>query len=282
MLLTPEHLQRLGGAEAFRAPWKGLQAPIFFREMGPCLLIKVSGISKFDLELRTDFRDSLRPFPNLWLLGQFSESRILATHDMGWAVAWLKDALRLQAEQRTRKRSMPESKAIHPLVASKVLRRHPPSFLAGRVRPAESVGDSCSVAFDLFGEGLSGKPDNAAWTVYGEPGPDGTLQGRLLVGSPREERAHVVFDPLRDGYDGAIAEQSSLPREKRATRQFRCPRCDGRLFRLRATLTYSDDLLETLDAKQRERVWDFFDWFQLAGMCVACQWKGFVADIECA
>ena len=146
-------------------------------------------------------------------------------------------------------------------------------------RQACDVGHECATHFWI-------QPNEKvleAYTVYGRGTRElPTLVGPVRVGSLKSERAVFEFDPAVDGWDGeGQSPERLLKREAPRLRQFACPECKGRLFRLRAAFEYplDDELADDPAAWARRQDW--FTWFWLVGHCASCEWVGVVAEAEC-
>jgi hypothetical protein len=123
-----------------------------------------------------------------------------------------------------------------------------------------------------------------AFAVYGTPMRDTNQLGSpIRVGAVRRERAAFTFDMESDGWDGEFSTRERLLRpHPRRTKQFVCPECQGRMFKLRAAFEYPLDGELASDKAAWSHRQDYFTWFWLLARCAACDWRGTVGDCECA
>lgn len=287
---TRDRLARLGGPDLlrnFKTPFTPHRKWTRCIEIGDAVLFVTDpwDLASDNREQRE--RGGLSSDPACWLLGMCSRANMLAVQHTDWMEKEVERAKEYYAEEALRKAE--EKRAKHRPAKSlrrwlDELRTRPPRFLrdasASPARGPNPVpgGHASVTQFEIGGTALGGGGE--ALTLYGRAVRGaGTLGSPIRAGSMQQERAVFTFSLARDGYDGEYGHNG---RELLARlSQFKCPRCDGRLFFLRAVLEYPEDLGE-LSADEQKRAEDFFTWFWLHARCAACQWEGLAADVECA
>ncbi len=294
MLLGPHVMDKLGGLTSIlsfsRKYDLGLQTQ--FHEFPNGRVFRCGAApDKDDIDSREWERSVLEETSSLGvdeLLYLFSKVGILDIQNMDWVPGSLQKLL----DNRTSKKSSraqqqrlarEQREATRALFAD--LRSRPPSCI--RLTP-KHVHDA--KAFRRLGHNeewvtafdLRGRDDADALTLHGRPTSDKLILGSpIRAGSLDADRAALSFDAYLHGWDGAQVEPGAKADTPKLM-QLKCPKCDGRHFRLRAFFEYADDTASSLDEKDLDRAEDFFTWFSLDARCVACSWKGTVADIETA
>lgn len=287
--LSKGHVNAIGGIDALRAPWlRFVHGPLIVDIDGGALIAK-GPLSKW----------SLHPEPSpsycidrtvddfsVWFLSLFAARNMLAVQNTDWLA---KEHDRIEAFQRRQRERSPETPRPSRSLSSWLsqLSKKPPRCIRdvavparnGRGKQAPGHPGAGTTLFEIRVRG-----EDKPLTVYGRPLADDTgLGSPIMVGSLKLERAVFMFEALLDGWDGENSgnAESPFPLDRPRLVQFKCPRCDGRHFHLRAAFEYPDDLDE-LNDQERARTEDFFTWFWILGRCSGCQWEGTIADIECA
>jgi hypothetical protein len=287
-LLDASRLEQLGGIEAlkpFVVGSEGLQ----LESHGTHVIIWTNRLATwhFDDCLESSDGEDHLSFAAEGLLHLFAKAGMLPVQNMDWVLAqtevWRREAdpkTRSKLAQPVRVRGRPMSEWLQHL------QTRPPRWLAG-CAAAPSTGLPPKFA-DQFHPGcvhfaISPPEGKSALTLYGAPIGSPVLVGSpVLAGSPSRDRAVAVFDQLSDGWDAqCVLEEDRPPIQACRVHQFKCPSCDGRLFRLRAILEYPDDLDE-LPERDKARAEEFFTWLWIVATCASCNWCGIAADVECA
>jgi len=286
-LLGPSMLKRMGGLEALPLTWPEKNAIKVTPLEGGAALVRTHRLSVDDFNTETwKYEEDIAE--RSWLLYLFAKAGLTIEQNLQWypeyVAATEKQAKEAPPSPADQQRQLREQRAAARALFVD-LRSCPPSCINLTPKPVlddkalRRLGhnEEWVTAFDLRGD-----RNTDAFTLYGRPTADKLQLGSpVRAGSLDPDRAALNFDAYLHGWDGAQVEPGSRT-DTRKLKQFKCPKCQGRHFRLRAFFEYADDTASSLDDKDLPRAEDFFTWFSLDARCVACSWKGTVADIETA
>lgn len=103
----------------------------------------------------------------------------------------------------------------------------------------------------------------------------------VYVGGSTRQSAAFVFDGSKHGFDGEFGNAPARP--KKAAEPYHCPRCGHGKFFCTAIFQYAGENNEELENPAFiARVQDFFSWFALRARCASCKHSMVVIDVECA
>ena len=164
-------------------------------------------------------------------------------------------------------------------VSREYLRTNPPTFLRRRCLPG-TFKDFPSSEFDNRIIWRIARPgESHAFEVWGSPTEyDLLFQSPVYIGAKQRDRAIVVADTTRVGYDAELGHDK--PTRRKPIRQLRCPRCWCEKFRLAVSLECDISREEAEDLGKRPE--DLFTWLSLHAWCTNCKWHKTILDEECA
>ncbi len=292
-LLTEHHLKRLGGKDHLLslprtlAPsvWKSSAkfSPITFTPVGNRVIVEDGKCNAFTL--RAACESLLGPSwiaADPWWECMLLSKGLLLGSDMEALSREAEDAeRRLQAAQKRQPAAVAaDSKPTsHTPVSREYLRTTPPTFLRRRCLPG-TFKDFPSSEFDNRIIWRIARPgESHAFEVWGSPTEyDLLFQSPVYIGAKQRDRAIVVADATRVGYDAELGHDK--PTRRKPIRQLRCPRCWCEKFRLAVSLECDISREEAEDLGKRPE--DLFTWLSLHAWCTNCKWHKTILDEECA
>jgi hypothetical protein len=292
-LLTEHHLKRLGGKDHLLslprtlAPsvWKSSAkfSPITFTPVGNRVIVEDGKCNAFTL--RAACESLLGPSwiaADPWWECMLLSKGLLLGSDMEALSREADEAERkLQAAQKRESVTVaPDEKSnSHTPVSREYLRTNPPTFLRRRCLPG-TFKDFPSSEFDNRIIWRIARPgESHAFEVWGSPTEyDLLFQSPVYIGAKQRDRAIVVADATRVGYDAELGHDK--PTRRKPIRQLRCPRCWCEKFRLAVSLECDISREEAEDLGKRPE--DLFTWLSLHAWCTNCKWHKTILDEECA
>ena len=154
-----------------------------------------------------------------------------------------------------------------------------PRFLADlRATPKTNPNESHN-AFSHFS--LDCDCGSNAWRIRGYCPEPKLLLCPLTLECSKCGRGCELFDIEQHGYDAELGNGCFSRRLEGQEVDFRCAKCEGRLFSATAVVSYQMDE-EDIDDEMRPRLQDLFDTFALHVTCLACGHRTTACDYECA
>lgn len=292
-LLTEHHLKRLGGRDHLLslprtlAPsaWKSDAkfSQITFTTVGNRVIVEDGKCNAFTL--RAACESLLGPSwiaADPWWECMLLSKGLLLGSDMEALSREADEAERkLQAAQKRESVTVaPDEKSnSHTPVSREYLRTNPPTFLRRRCLPG-TFKDFPSSEFDNRIIWRIARPgESHAFEVWGSPTEyDLLFQSPVYIGAKQRDRAIVVADATRVGYDAELGHDK--PTRRKPIRQLRCARCWCEKFRLAVSLECDISREEADDLGKRPE--DLFTWLSLHAWCTNCKWHKTILDEECA
>jgi hypothetical protein len=292
-LLTEHHLKKLGGIDNFlsihkeisSAGWRRVQrrSELYLTPVGQSVVVQNGSCDASTIDCIRDqlsFHEYVGA--DVWweclllskgmLLGSDMHSLAFEAHEFSRAAyASLSDGSLHQVRVGHSTSSTP--------VSREYLRTTPPTFLRRRCLPG-TFKDFPSSEFDNRIIWRIARPgESHAFEVWGSPTEyDLLFQSPVYIGAKQRDRAIVVADATRVGYDAELGHDK--PTRRKPIRQLRCPRCWCEKFRLAVSLECDISREEAEDLGKRPE--DLFTWLSLHAWCTNCKWHKTILDEECA
>jgi hypothetical protein len=292
-LLTEHHLQRLGGRERLMAMPRDLSPRAWKKDP------KYSDVSFISVGNRVVVENGRCDAFTLRMIREKPNGHGIVAQDPWWECLLLSrglllgsdlDALSREADEtwleyvaRWKEPSQAGNASVvaRPATATSeaYLRSNPPTFLRRRCLPG-TFKDFPSSEFDNRIIWRIARPgESHAFEVWGSPTEyDLLFQSPVYIGAKQRDRAIVVADATRVGYDAELGHDK--PTRRKPIRQLRCPRCWCEKFRLAVSLECDISREEAEDLGKRPE--DLFTWLSLHAWCTNCKWHKTILDEECA